>query len=204
MDSMRDIKLAGKTVLTSAAVMAALPAAALAAGSGEPYYGDLGQAIAAVTIFVILFLILRKWAWGPVVSTVRRREEGMAEALKTAESQQTEAAELLEEYRARLASAEADAANVVAKSRKQAALRGEEILTAARAEARKNIAKGNEDIERARREALQELRIDTARLATDVAEQVIDRELTEDDQRRLMKQAMAEIESQVMRQGERT
>ncbi len=204
MDSMRDIKLTCKTVLMSVAVMAVLPAVALAAESGQRYYGDIGQAIASVVIFAILLLILRKYAWGPVVSTIRHREQDMADALKTAEQQQTEAGELLEEYRARLARAETDAANVIAKSRREAADAREKILSAARAEARKNIEKGSADIERARREVLHELRIDTAKLATDVAEQVIGRELTESDQRRLMEQAMAEIETQVMQQGEGT
>ncbi len=184
-------------------VLLSLPSIAMASGASGLYYGDLGQAIASVLIFAILFLILRKYAWGPVVGAIRHREQDMADALKTAETQQSEAAELLEEYRARLDRAEADAANVIAKSRREAADAREDILTTARVEARKHIAKGAEDIERARREALHELRIDTAKLAMDVAEQVIGRQLTDDDHTRMMERSMLEIEQQVrLHEGE--
>ena len=39
------------------------------------YMGDPGQMIAAIAIFLVLFLILRKWAWKPILAQLRAREE---------------------------------------------------------------------------------------------------------------------------------
>jgi len=187
--------LSARWLGASAGAFATSPAAA--AGAETFYPGDLGQAIATIIVFVLLLLVLRKWAWGPVCRQLQRRENDIAEALDKAETRQKEAEEFSSFYQARMAGAEAEAENLLAKARKEAAEARERILQAARAEAREHAERSQRELERARQEAMRDLQRATAGLATDVAGRVIRRSLSEQEHRRLMEQSLAEIRKRV-------
>jgi F-type H+-transporting ATPase subunit b len=172
-----------------------LDAAAALAGEGEGgfYFGDLGQAIAAVVIFVLLLVILGRWAWRPLVAQLQRREESIAEALKRAEQRENETRRLLEDYRARMEAAEGDAQQLLAKARREAIEARQQVLTTAAEESHKLLASAREEIEQARRSALRELRASAAELAADLAAAVIGRTLTQEDHARLVSESLQEI-----------
>jgi F-type H+-transporting ATPase subunit b len=162
------------------------------AGGGF-YFGDLGQAVAAVLIFLLLLAVLGRWAWRPLVSQLQRREESIAEALRRAEQREKDTQRLLEEYRARLAAADGDAQQVLAKARREALDARQGVLTAAEEESRKLVASAREEIDQAKRSALRELRASTADLAADLAAAVLGRTLTQEDHARLINESLQEI-----------
>jgi len=179
-----------------AGVLIALGASASAfAGEGkvEFYPGDLGQAIAALLIFIALLAILGRWAWKPLIVQLRRREESIANTIERSEAQQREAEDLLKHYRSRLESAEAEAKGLLDSGRRQAATEREETLAAARAEAQQAAARAREEIEQAKRTALEDLQHTTAQLATEIAERVLAGNLDEAEHNRLMEDALGEI-----------
>jgi F-type H+-transporting ATPase subunit b len=155
--------------------------------------GDVGHAIAALAIFGILLAILGRFAWKPLLAQLRRREESIAEALRSSQQREAEAQELLKFYRARMERAETDATEVVTRGRKEAAATREEVLSAARQEAVRTIAEARRDIAGAKEAALRELRVTVAELAVDLAEQVLQKTLTEADQARLVEESLADI-----------
>jgi len=180
-----------------AAAGASATCPALAAGTEGFYPGDLGQAIATILIFVVLLVVLRKWAWGPICRQLQRRENDIAEAMDKAEQRRKEAEDIRNFYQARMDRAEADAADLLAKARKEAADARERILQAARIEARENAERAQRMLDRARREAMRDLQGATADLATDIAGRVIGRSLSEEEHRRLMEQSLAEIKKRI-------
>jgi F-type H+-transporting ATPase subunit b len=178
----------------SAAVLllAASPAPASDEGGGF-YPGDLGQAVAAVVIFLLLLAILGRWAWKPLVAQLQRREESIADALKRAEQREKDTQRLLEDYRARMEAADADAQKLMAQARRDALEAGQVVLNAAEQESRKMVNLARQEIDQAKRSALRELRVSTAEMAADLAAGVIGRTLSPEDHARLVAESIQEI-----------
>ena len=160
------------------AVLLWLPTAAFAEeGTAGIDPGNLGHAIAAIVIFVLLLLILRKYAWGPIVSQLQMREEQIAHSLKQAERREQEARDILAEYNQQIGRARAEAEDLLATSRSQAAETSEQLLATAEEEARQLTRHARQEIDRAREDALRELRQTTADLAAEMAEEMIRKKL---------------------------
>lgn len=180
---LRAIALAGVIALAAAPAWAA----------DETYPGDVGQAIAAILVFLVLLAILGKWAWGPMVQQLRRREEGIDNAVQQADKREKEANQLLQAYRDRLASVETEVKQMQAKSREKAEAERDEILEATRQEARKALEDASHDIERAKKRALGELQDTTVLLATEIAGRVIQQKLTAKQHQRMMDESLKQI-----------
>ena len=184
---------ASRPCLAVLALLAASPALAGGGGDGGLYIGDFGQAIASLIIFGLLLAVLGKWAWKPIIAQLQKREQRIAETIKSAEDRQAAADALLEEYRKKLAAADAEAADVVASARKEAAAAREQILQAARVEAQRIAEQSNSEIEQAKSVAIRDLYEQAAVLATDVAGKILRRQLKPDDQKQMLQDALAEI-----------
>lgn len=171
-----------------------LPAVAPAAeGMGGFDFGNLGQALAAVLTFLLLLVVLGRWAWKPLVAQIRAREQAVADAIHRAEKQRAEAQEFLDSYRARLDRAEDDARDVLVRTRQEAAELRDRIVAEARQEALKVAEAAKAELARAKDEAIRELYDATAELATDVAQRLLRRSLGGEDHARLLEQSVREI-----------
>ncbi len=181
--------------LACCAVLTALAAPARASGGGEGgvEFGNLGQTLAAVLVFLVLFLILRKFAWRPILEQLRQRETAIAESLTSAEQRERAAQAMLAEYQAKMEKIEEEARQVLARSRQDGLAAKEEFLAEAREEARKLSEEQRRDIERAKQDALRQLYETTAQLAADMAGAVLARRLSPEDQRRIIAQSMADF-----------
>jgi F-type H+-transporting ATPase subunit b len=173
----------------------------LCAGEGQKGFdpGDVGQAVAAMAIFVLLLVVLGKWAWKPIVGQLRQREQEIAETIERAEKREKESQNLLAEYKARLDRAEGDSQEVLARSRKEAAEAREEILTTAREEGQKFADQAKQEIEQAKQTAIHELYDETASLATEMAGRIIRKSLNVEDQRVLLRESLEEIRKNASR-----
>src|SRR4029077_7467824 len=132
---------------TTALLMMALPALAAEAEGGEPslFAGDLGNSIWTILIFVVVLVILGKFAWGPILKTLQSREAFIHEALASAKRDRDAADARLKEYEERLATARAEATAIVEEGRRDAEIVKRKIEEEARRE-------GDKMIDRARRE----------------------------------------------------
>jgi len=176
-------------------------APALAAGEVQFYPGDLGQAIAALAIFAALLLILGRYAWRPIVTQLRRREERIANALDGAAKREAKARELQEHYESRLEAIQAEAERILAKSREEAQALRQEALDAGRRDAEEYARRAKEDVESARQAALRELYETTADLATDVAGRLLRRSLGAQEHRQLVRESLEEIRARAARKS---
>ncbi|MCD4823400.1 MAG: F0F1 ATP synthase subunit B [Phycisphaerae bacterium] len=183
----------GFAVATAAGVFCA-PTVALA--GGMPYPGDPGQGIAAVLIFVILLLVLRKYAWKPILGQLQHREEDYASKVSDAEEKQALADELVQEYHQKLDTIETQTQEMLVEARKDAAVEKEKIIAEARSEIKQARARADEDIDDARSLARQDIQTHTADMVSDIVKQVLRKELTDDDHSRLI----TEVNEQIARQ----
>jgi len=181
------------------AAAALLPLSAELAAAGEEagpsvMQGDRWRnALWAVGIFLVLLVILGRLAWKPVLRAVQERERAISDTIADAERRQAESAELLAEYRARLEAAEKEAAGLMAQSAQQAAAAREEIISQAKDAAAVETTKAQTEIERAKRESLDEIYRTTTELAANVAERILLREIRPEDHADLLQRSLKKL-----------
>src|SRR5215211_1430796 len=93
---------------------------------------DVGLMIWTLLAFIFALLVLRKYAWPAITEALDKRQRAIEESIDTAERARSDAAELLEEYRARLREARAQADEIVARARKAGEVHERESLEEAR------------------------------------------------------------------------
>jgi F-type H+-transporting ATPase subunit b len=172
-------------------------------GHGNPNILEAQPSLAIYTVivFVLLLLVLWKFAWGPLSVALHKREEQMEHTLQEAERAREESAKLLAQHREQMNQAAEQARAILDEARKGAQATAEEILKKAQAEADASLKRAEREIGTARDQALMEIWDKTADLAVTVAGKVLHKELGPDDQRRLVSQAMAELPSKANGQG---
>jgi F-type H+-transporting ATPase subunit b len=182
---------------TAALLLAALPALAAEAEGGEPslFAGDLGNSVWTILIFVLVLVILGKFAWGPILKNLQSRESFIYDALAKAKQDRDAAEARLREYEERLATARAEATAIVDEGRRDAEVVKRRIEEAAKVEADKMIERARREIHLATVTATRELYDLSAKLATDLAARVLGREITAKDHERLISEAIDGIES---------
>lgn len=182
------------TILISLALAAPALAqeAEHAAGGGENniFAGNVGNMIWTLVIFLLVVVVLGKFAWGPILNTLQARESFIHEALATAKRDRDEAEARLREYEARLAQARAEASAIVDEGRRDAIAVKQRIEEDAQREADKRLERAKREIQIATETATKELYQLSARLATEMAGKVIGRELTPQDHERLIAESL--------------
>jgi F-type H+-transporting ATPase subunit b len=180
------------TTALLALLMTALPALAAEAEAGEPslFSGDLGNSIWTILIFVLVLIILGKFAWGPILKTLQARESFIHDALAKAKRDRDEAEARLKEYEERLATARAEATGIVDEGRRDAEAVKRKVEAEAKDSADKMIERARHEIQLATDAATRSLYQLSAKLATDMAARVIGRELTPQDHERLIAEAI--------------
>lgn len=174
------------------------PATVLAAehGGGEsPFAGDLGNALWTVVIFVCVLVVLGKFAWGPILGALQKREQFIHNSLAQAKRDREQAEQTLKEYEEKLHAARAEATAIVEEGRRDAdeVRRREEAK--AKEEAERMLERARREIGVATETAVSELYSLSSKLATDVAARVIGKELTGPDHERLLSEAIDEFKT---------
>ena len=132
-------------------------------------------------IFIGLFFLLRKYAWGPILSAVNERETSIKDALASAEAARTEMESLQSDNQRNLKEARAEKEALL---KEESSNRAELINTAkeeAQAESDKILRQAQEAIQNEKRAAINELREQVGSIAMDIAEKVLQKELENKD-----------------------
>jgi F-type H+-transporting ATPase subunit b len=163
------------------------------AGHGEetnPLATDPDLAIYTAIVFVILLLILGKFAWRPIAEGLDRREQTIAEQIEAANRTHQEAKNLLAEYEKRLAGAQDEVRAMLDEARRDAAHTSQELLAKANSEAEAIKNRALRDIEIAKGSALKELAESSGRLAIELAGRIVASELNPERHQRLIQEAL--------------
>jgi F-type H+-transporting ATPase subunit b len=173
-----------------------LPSLALASEGGENnlFAGDVGNAIWTLTVFLLVVLVLGKFAWGPMLQGLQNREKFIRESLEQAKAENEKARSLAEEYERKVDQAKAEATAIVEEGRRDAEVVKRQIEEKTRAEADKMIGRARREIEIAQQTAVKEIYVTSARLATELAGRIIGREVNAADHEQLIAESIAKIE----------
>ena len=155
---------------------------------------DVGLMIWTLIAFLASLFILRKYAWPAITQALEKRQHMIEESIETAERARAESAELLEEYRARLREARAQSEEIIARARKAGEVHERESVEEARAKREELLEQTRRDIEAETRRAIQEIRSEVANLTILATEKVTRKTLTDDDQKRLVEEALGELD----------
>jgi F-type H+-transporting ATPase subunit b len=153
-----------------------------------------GLMIWTLIAFVITFLVLRKLAFPRIAEALDKRQRAIEESIDTAERTKVEADQLLAEYRERLKEARTQAEEIVTRARKAAETHEAETSAAAKAKREEMLAQTRKDVEAETARAIQQIRNEVADLTILATEKVTRKTLTEDDQRRLVDEALGELD----------
>lgn len=151
-------------------------------------YGDI---LATLIIFIVLMLLLKKFAWGPLMGIMTEREELVASEIETAEKSREDAQKLLEEQRSLLKEARTEALAIVENAKKQADLQKEDIVSAAKAEAVRVQESAKRDIETEKEKAIAAVREEVVSLSVLAATKVLNKEVSAEDNRALIEETIA-------------
>jgi F-type H+-transporting ATPase subunit b len=155
---------------------------------------DVGLMIWTLIAFLAALFILRKYAWPAITEALDKRQRAIEESIETAERARTDAAALLEEYRSRLREARAQAEEIIARARKAGEVGEREAVEGARAKREELLEQTRRDIEAETRRAIQEIRSEVADLTILATEKVTRKTLDDDDQKRLVEEALGELD----------
>lgn len=163
---------------------------ALGAATGGLNTGDI---IFQLVTFLILLALLRKYALGPIMNIMKQREEHIANEINSSEERNKEAQKLVEEQRELLKQARQEAQTLVENAKKLGEQQKEEIVQAARSEAGRLKDSALKEIEQEKDNAVAALREQVASLSVLIASKVIEKELNEQEQEKLINDYINEV-----------
>ncbi|MFS0783853.1 F0F1 ATP synthase subunit B [Bacillus sp. 1P06AnD] len=153
---------------------------------------NAGDIIFQLLCFLVLLALLKKFAWGPLVNMMKEREKHVASQIDEAEKTRAEASRYVEEQRELLKQSRSEAQTLIENAKKQGDIQRDEIVTAARTEAERIKESAKLEIVAEKEKAVTALREQVASLSVLIASKVIEKELNEADQEKLINEYLQE------------
>lgn len=157
---------------------------------GNFYVGDM---FATLFFFVLLIVLLRKFAWGPLLKIMEEREQFVANEIKEAEKSRKEAEKAARKAEERLGQTREEARKIIEEAKAAGIKQEQDIIEAAQAEAERMVQNAQKEIQHEKEKALQDLQEQVASLSVLIASKVIEKELSEEEQQRLIDEYIEEI-----------
>jgi F-type H+-transporting ATPase subunit b len=180
--------------LTNSLVLAAAETGGDEEGGSFLVTPDIGLMIWTLLVFGLTMLLLWKLAFPRIGAALDRRQQAIEESIDAAERTREEADQLLAEYRERLTAARHQADEIVARARKAGEQQEADAVNAGKQRREELLEQARKDIETETRRAIQEIRAEVADLTIMATEKVTRKTLTGEDQRRLVEEAVAELD----------
>jgi F-type H+-transporting ATPase subunit b len=155
---------------------------------------NVGLMIWTLAAFGITLFILNKLAFPRIAEALDKRRLAIEESIESAERAKREADQVLEEYRARLREAREQSEEIVVRARRAADALADESKAQAHRQREELLAATRRDIEAETRRALDEIRKEVANLTVVATEKVTRKSLTPEDHRRLIEEALGEVD----------
>jgi len=162
-----------------------------------------GLMIWTLIAFGITFFVLRRYAFGPVQKIIDERRQRIREALQEAEHAREESRKLLEEHKQLRAGARGEAEEILSEARRVADSMRERVREETEQDRQRRLEETRRQIEAETTRALEEIRSEVASLALDAAEKVTRGALGRDDQRRLIDDAVKDLDFSALEKAER-
>ncbi len=164
---------------------------------GEPNILEAQPTLAVYTLIVFLIVlgVLRYYAWGPLSKALAEREARLEENFQKAEEARAAAAALLEKHQRQMEEAQDQVRQIMEDARIKAQAAYDQRLEQARTDAEQTATRARSEISLAKEQAITELYTKSAEAAVQVAGQVLRKEISEDEHRRLILMASEELQA---------
>jgi F-type H+-transporting ATPase subunit b len=143
--------------------------------------------------FLLLFFLLKKFAFGPIFSVLQQRQDTIKNDLDEAESRRNEMVRLQKDYETRLAQIEDEARDKIQSAVKEAQAARDEIIAKANADREAIVRRGEEEMAREREKVMAQMRDQIAEMAVTGASRILKQELNGQNHARLMDEVIAGI-----------
>ena len=161
-----------------------------------------GLMIWTIVCFLITLFVLKRFAFGPVQQMIDQRRERIRQSLEEADHAREEARELLEEHRKLIAGARSDADEILGEARRIAEANERRMKEELEADRQRRLEETRKQIEAETRRALEQIRLEVVDLSLLAATKVTRKSLDDADHRRLIEEAVGELDFSVLERGE--
>ena len=161
----------------------------------SPFAGTLVNSVVTLLIFIGALVVLRKFAWGPILKMLQDRETFIHDSLADAKKEREAAEAKHKEYSDALNHAREEATEIVNEGRRDAEVVKQRVQAEARSEAEAMVTRAKREIELARDGAIKDLYERTAELATVVAGRALRKQLTPEEHDRILSASLEELKT---------
>jgi len=161
----------------------------------NPLSFDPDLALFTGLVFVLLLLILWKFAWGPILAGLAAREDGIAANIDQAQQDAEAAAAKLQEYETQLTAASEEARTIMAKAQEDAQAAADAIVAEAKEAAQRQRDRAVADIEAAKNVALGEVAEKSVDIALGLAGNIVRRQLNAEEHSELIRETLDKFPS---------
>jgi F-type H+-transporting ATPase subunit b len=154
---------------------------------------DWGLQIWTLVAFVVLLVLLSKFAFKPIAQALDRRSETIKKSIEEAERQRAEAKKLMDDYQKQLAEARSEANKIIEEARGLGENVRKEVVEKANAEASALLQRSQEELQRQREKGVQELKDTVASLSVQIASKVVEKEINEATHRQLVENLIKDL-----------
>ncbi|OEF96777.1 F0F1 ATP synthase subunit B [Desulfuribacillus alkaliarsenatis] len=154
---------------------------------------QVGTMIAQLFAFLVLFLLLRKFAFAPLAKAIQDRQDHIEKQIKDAEDQRIQAEKLQAEHRQEMVKAREEALEIVERGRKQSEKQASDILAAAKAETDRMKETAKLEITKEKEQALAELRDQIGSMSVLIASKIIEKDMDEAEHNALIDKYLKEV-----------
>jgi F-type H+-transporting ATPase subunit b len=156
---------------------------------------DPGLYIWTIATFLILLVLLAKYAWGPLLAALERRQDAIRKSLDDAQQAKQELERLNVESRKILAEARVQADTILSQTRSDASRLRDELKQKAQAEAAGVVKNAERQIEMETARALQQIRNEAVDISIAIASKLLERNVSKEDNERLIEETFKQIEA---------
>jgi len=153
----------------------------------------LGDMLFILVSFIVLAVLVKHFAWGPVTKMMDARSEKITGDLDYADQERTRAEKLAKEREDALKSSRAEAVEIVGKAKESGETQKKSIVSEAHSEAEEVRQRAKSDAAKAKEDAMAGAQNDIANLSLEIASKVISKELNADDQKSLIDSYIKEL-----------
>jgi F-type H+-transporting ATPase subunit b len=162
---------------------------------------NVGLMVWTLVVFGISLFILNKAVFPRIGKVLDDRANAIQNSLDEAARIREEANKVLDDYRERLKEAREQAEEIITRARKSGETHEKEAIEQAKADRERLLEQARRDIEAETRRAVDEIRREVANLTVEATEKVTRKTLSEDDQRRLVEEALSELDFSTLSAG---
>jgi F-type H+-transporting ATPase subunit b len=162
-----------------------------------------GLMIWTLICFFVTFYVLKRFAFGPIQKIIDERRQRIRDSIEEAERTRAEARQLLEEHRELRARSRGEAEEILAEARRVADAMNTRAREETEADRQRRLDETRRQIEAETERALEQIRNAVAELALVAAEKVTRKSLDREDQRRLIEEAIGELDFSALERAER-